>query len=514
MSRPTTWALLLSFMAASAIFVPACGRKEDTRTKEVAPSTEGTDKVGPFRISVRNRPEHPRVGDNTLAITIRDMTDAPVRRAQVLALISMPAMGAMPRMESRGSVREASGGVYEAKYGIAMAGEWDADIRIRHVSGTAEAIYRLSTSLKGLSFAGGTPPVGGGAPPAAGAPPGRGLPSVDVAGAVRIDPARRQAIGVKTEPVQARDLAATIRAAGRVTYDETRRSEVSLKFSGWVRDIRVDYTGKPVRAGEVLFTAYSPELLSAQQEYLSALGVGGEGEGAMGHGGSPASDPQLAAAAKERLLRWDIRPAQIETIGRTGKVIEALPIVAPTSGVVLEKSIVRGSAFTAGQTLYRIAPIHPVWVVASVYPYELSFVRSGMAANVLSPFLPEKSRSGKVSYIDPYLDPQTRTAQVRIVVPNARGDLKPDMFVDVVLSASLGKRLAIPESAVLYAGDRRVAFVDLGDGRFAPRNVTLGAKAGDYYEVLDGLKTGEIVVTSGNFLIAAESRLKSAAGRW
>jgi Cu(I)/Ag(I) efflux system membrane fusion protein len=194
--------------------------------------------------------------------------------------------------------------------------------------------------------------------------------------------------------------------------------------------------------------------------------------------------------------------------------MEALPILAPTSGIVLEKSVVQGSAFTAGQTLYKIAPVNPVWVIASVYPFELSFVRTGMAATVLSPFLPERSRAGKVAYIDPYLNPETRTAQVRVVVPNTRGELKPDMFVDVILSASLGNQLAIPESAVLYAGDRRVVFVDLGDGRFAPRAVTLGAKAGDEYEVLGGLRAGEIVVTSGNFLIAAESKLKSAAQKW
>ena len=181
---------------------------------------------------------------------------------------------------------------------------------------------------------------------------------------------------------------------------------------------------------------------------------------------------------------------------------------------MVEKSIVRGSAFSAGQTLYKIAPIDPVWVIASVYPYELPWVRTGMTASILSPFLPERSRAGKVSYIDPYLDPQARTAQVRVVVPNGRGDLKPDMFVDVLLIASRGKRLAIPESAVLYVGDKRLVFVDLGDGRFAPREVTLGAKAGDSYEVVSGLRAGEIVVTSGNFLIASESRLKSASQKW
>jgi Cu(I)/Ag(I) efflux system membrane fusion protein len=403
-------------------------------------------------------------------------------------------MGAMPKMESRGDLRESSAGVYEAKYGLAMAGEWDIGIRIRHAGETAEASYRLSTTLRGVSFTGGTPAIGA-------------SPAGDVPGAVRIDSARRQAIGVKTEAVRVRDLSTTIRAAGRVTYDETRRAEVSPKFSGWVRDIRVDYVGKPVRAGEVLFTAYSPELVSAQQEYLTALGIGSDG-------GAQSIDPEIAAAARARLLRWDVAPAQIEEIARAGKPFEALPILAPTTGVVLEKNIVQGSSFAAGQTLYKIAPIHPVWVIASVYPYELPWVRIGMTATILSPFLSEKSRAGTVSYIDPYLDPQARTAQVRVVAPNARGDLKPDMFVDVLLSASMGQRVAIPESAVLFVGDKRIVFVDLGDGRFAPRAVTLGVKAGDSYEVVSGLRAGEIIVTSGNFLIASESRLKSSAQKW
>jgi Cu(I)/Ag(I) efflux system membrane fusion protein len=501
-SVPAIVAALALTVALAATLVAGCGRKTDERGRSTAPQGAG-DPVGPFRLSVRNLPETPSVGDNRLEIAIRDTTGAPVRGADVEVLVSMQAMGAMPKMESRGELHEASRGVYEAKYGLAMAGEWDIGIRVRHASGTAEASYRLSTTLKGASFAGGTPPIG-----TAAANVGSGAPMpADVPGAVRIDSARRQAIGVKTEAVQVRDLSTTIRAAGRVTYDETRRTEVSPKFSGWVRDVRVDYTGKPVRAGEVLFTAYSPELVAAQQEYLTALGIGSDS-------GAQSIDPEIAAAARARLLRWDIAPAQIEEIARAGKPIEALPILAPTTGVVLEKNVVQGSSFSAGQTLYKIAPIHPVWVIASVYPYELPWVRTGMAATILSPFLSEKSRPGTVAYIDPYLDPQARTAQVRVVAPNVNGDLKPDMFVDVLLSASMGKRVAIPESAVLFVGDKRVVFVDLGDGRFAPRAVTLGAKAGDSYEVVSGLKAGEIVVTSGNFLIASESRLKSSAQKW
>jgi len=164
----------------------------------------------------------------------------------------------------------------------------------------------------------------------------------------------------------------------------------------------------------------------------------------------------------------------------------------------------------AGQLLYKIAPIHPVWVVASVYQYELALVRSGMAAVIETPFLPERSRNGRVSYVNPFLDPNTRTGEVRVTVPNARGDLKPGMFVDVMLERDLGTRLAIPTSAVLYEGDRSIVFVDLGPAGFAPREVALGTKAGDYVEVKAGIAPGDEIVTSGNFLIAAESKLKAA----
>jgi Cu(I)/Ag(I) efflux system membrane fusion protein len=497
MAAVLTGALLL------AAFSSGCGRKAAAPGGGAGGPIQG---VGLYRVSVQNRPAMPSVGDNRLVVTVADTTDAPVRGAELSVLVAMEAMGTMPRMESRGEVRETGPGVYEAKYDIGMAGEWDAVIRIRDArGGAAEGTYRLSTSLGGAAFLGGTPPAGQGS---AGA--GAAGSAGEIPGAVRIDPARRQEIGVRTSPVERRDLTQAVRAAGLVAYDETRRAEVSLKFGGWVRDIRVDYTGRPVRAGEVLFTVYSPELFAAQQEYLTALGRAAGGSTPTGAGG----DSSIAIAARRRLLLWDIAPQEIDAIARAGKPMEAVPIVAPVGGVVVEKNIVQGSALQAGQLLYKIAPIHPVWVMANVYPYELSLIRNGMGATILTPFLPEKSRLGRVSWLSPSMEAETRTAQIRIEVPNEHGDLRPGMYVDVALDVHLGKQIAIPEGAVLYVGDRRIVFVDLGDGRLAPREVTLGPRAGDHYAVLAGLKEGEIVVTSGNFLVAAESRLKAAESKW
>ncbi|HEX3113004.1 MAG TPA: efflux RND transporter periplasmic adaptor subunit [Candidatus Eisenbacteria bacterium] len=488
MKRWIARAGLLALLAVAALV--GCSKKESGTNEVAAPAAAGTPRqIGPFQVSVANRPGRPVVGDNILRVAVRDSAGRPLRGATLTALVSMPAMGAMPRMESRGDFRETKPGVYEATYGLPMQGDWDAALSIRASDGReVEAVYRISTNQSEVTFVEGT-----GAPGASSA-------AADV-DAVTIDPSRRQAIGIRTGPVTMQDLTVTIRAAGRITYDETRRAEISLKFSGWVRDIRVDYVGRQVRQGEILLTVYSPELLSAQQEYLEAL-----------NGGAGSSD--LAAAARQRLSLWDIDPATLDAIAASGKAMEKLPILAPVSGVVVEKNVVAGSSFTAGQTLYKIAPIHPVWVIANVFQYELPLVRVGMAARILTPFPGEPSRMGRVSNVNPFLDPETRTGEVRAVAPNPRGDLKPGMFVDVVLERRLGRRLAIPESAVLYSGDRRVVFVDLGDGRLAPRDVRLGAKAGDQYEVVGGLHEGEIVVISGNFLVAAEARLRSATGQW
>jgi Cu(I)/Ag(I) efflux system membrane fusion protein len=462
--------------------------------------------IGGLQIGVSNTPDPPHSGDNALTIVVRDAAGKPVHGAAVDAVVSMPGMGAMPRMESRGKVQEVSSGVYRAEYGLAMNGEWDVNVRVRPKSGAAaEAAFRLSTSTRGLAFASGTPAAGQ-APHSAAAPGTGSAPE----GVITIDAARRQEIGIRTAPVQSRELATIVRAAGRVTYDETRQSEVTLKFSGYVRELRVDFTGRPVRAGEVLFTAYSPELWSAQQEYIEALRATSDSSMAI----PGPSESALAIAARRRLQLWDITPAEIQQIAREGKPREAIPIVAPTSGVVTEKNVVRGSAFTAGQVLYKIAPLDPAWVIASVYQVDLPLLGLGMPAALTNPYLDEHSRHGRVSFISPALQAETRTGQVRVEVPNARGDLKPGMFVNVELSVALGRRLAVPESAVLPTGERRIVFVDLGEGRLAPRDVQLGARAGDYFEVLSGLKAGEIVVTSGNFLVAAESKLKSATQKW
>ncbi|HVS64643.1 MAG TPA: efflux RND transporter periplasmic adaptor subunit [Thermoanaerobaculia bacterium] len=329
-------------------------------------------------------------------------------------------------------------------------------------------------------------------------------------GVIRVDAQRRQEIGVRTAPVEARPVETTIRAVGTVTYDETKLSAVSLKYEGWIERLYVAETGQPVSRGQPLLALYSPALLSAQEELLIALAS----QSAARETELPQRADYLVAAARRRLSLWDLSARQIDEIARTGQPVKSVPVFSPVSGFVVEKNVVEGQAVKPGETLYRIAGLDRVWIDAEVYESELPLVQVGQLVEVTLPYLPSKSFSGRVGYIYPYLEGGTRTGKVRVELPNPELELKPEMYANVVFRVKVGERVVVPEEAVIYAGPRRLVFVDLGEGRLQPREIEVGLKVGDAYEVLSGLREGEVVVTSGNFLIAAESRLKSATEKW
>ena len=324
-------------------------------------------------------------------------------------------------------------------------------------------------------------------------------------GIIFVDAQRRQLIGVKTGMVERVPLSVTIRPVGRVVYDETRLADVSLKYRGWIRTLHVAESGQRVKKGQTLFTIYSPELYTAQEDFLTAY---------RSRQATGARADYLVESARQRLRLWDLPGWQIDQLAERGKPWEAVPIVSPASGYVIEKNVVEGGTVEAGQRLYRIAQLDEVWVEAEVYESELPHVAVGQKAVVTLPYLPGKELEGRVSFVYPYLDGPTRTAKVRVELPNADMTLKPDMYANVMLSADLGQRLVVPESAVIYAGPRRLVFLDLGEGRLKPQQIEVGAKANGVIEVLSGLEAGDTVVTSANFLIAAESRLKSATEHW
>jgi Cu(I)/Ag(I) efflux system membrane fusion protein len=327
---------------------------------------------------------------------------------------------------------------------------------------------------------------------------------------IRIDPARRQEIGVRTERVARQSLSSQIRAVGMVVYDETRLADVTLKIPGWIGELEVDEPGQYVRKGQRLFTLYSPELYATQEELLTAV----RSQKAAAEAGSTRRVDYLVNAARKRLRLWDLSESQIDRIAETGELLEYLPILSPVSGYVVEKNVVAGAAVKPAERLFRIAGIDRVWVEAEVYESELPLVEVGQQATVTLPYAPGQAFTGKVSFIYPFLQGETRTAKIRVALPNPKLVLKPDMYANVTIERDLGDRLTVPEQAILYAGERAFVFLDLGDGRLRPKQVKTGLVTDDRIEVLSGLSPGDVVVTSGNFLVAAEARLKMAMEQW
>ena len=325
-----------------------------------------------------------------------------------------------------------------------------------------------------------------------------------------VDAARRQEIGVRTEVARLEQVNVSVRAVGRVVYDESRLSEVTVKYEGFVGKLHVDRTGDRIQRGQVLFEIYSPELYATQEELLAAL----ESQRRARDTAAPDRADYLVSAAKQRLRLWDLSDGQIARVSAVGEPIQYLPVLARSSGYVVEKNIVEGSMVVPGQVLYRIAALDRVWIEAAVYESELPLIEVGQRAEVTLPYQPQRRFEAEVSFIYPYLERETRTGTVRLILANPNLELKPEMYVNVSLLTRRGEQLTVPEEAVLYAGDRRLVFVDLGEGRLEPRTVEIGVRSGDRIEIASGLEAGEVVVTSGNFLIAAESRLKSAIGKW
>jgi Cu(I)/Ag(I) efflux system membrane fusion protein len=330
-------------------------------------------------------------------------------------------------------------------------------------------------------------------------------------GTVQITPEKQQLIGVKIGTVEMRPLEKVIRTVGRVDYDEKRLVTISTKIGGWVEELYVDFTGKFVRQGDPLLTIYSPELVSTQEEYLIALRARKDlmtspFAEVSGSGNS------LAESARRRLKLWDITDDQIKTLEESGQPKKTLTLYSPSSGVVLERAVSKGTSVMPGMALYKLADLSVVWVLADIYEYELPFIRLGQSAAVQLSYLPGETFTGKAIYIYPYLDANTRTAKVRFEFPNPHGKLKPEMYANVEIKVHMGQRLAVPEGAIIDTGIRQMAIIDKGSGYFEPREVKVGAKVDNYYEVIKGLKAGEKVVTSANFLIDSESRLKEAMG--
>jgi Cu(I)/Ag(I) efflux system membrane fusion protein len=329
---------------------------------------------------------------------------------------------------------------------------------------------------------------------------------------VELDPERVQAMGIRTERVAARPFTSTLRTVGIVEIDETRVAHVQTKFEGWIENLHVDFVGKPVTAGQPLFSVYSPELVAAQEEYVLALkSAEGDREGPMAAEIDRWSR-SLVDAARRRLARWDIPAVEIERLERERTPRRALTINSPVSGIVLKKTAVRGMNVEPGMDMFTIADFSRVWVQADVYERDMPYVRVGQSARLSLEALPGRTLHGRVEFISPTVDETTRTVKVRLEFENRRGLLKPGMYTTAELTLDMGRGLALPEEALIDTGQQKIVFVARGGGRFEPREVQLGSKVDSFYQVLSGLAAGEEVATSAQFLLDSESRLKAAGG--
>ena len=328
---------------------------------------------------------------------------------------------------------------------------------------------------------------------------------------VEIPVDKQQLIGVKVVEVAVKTLQKTIRTVGRIEYDERRMSTVNMKFEGWIEKLHVDYTGRYVKKGEPLAEIYSPELIATQQELINLTKWTKQSKEVKDENISQMllrDSETIVEAAKQRLRLWDISDAQIKKIEETGKPIRTLTLYSPVSGYVVQKMAFQGMKVMPGEKLFDIVDLSSVWIISDIYENEISLVREGQTAVISLSYFPGKDFTAKIDYIYPALSGDTRTSKIRFTIPNPGGKLKPQMFTNVEIKIPIGKKLAVPDDAVLDTGQRQIVYVDKGDGNFEPREVMLGARAEGFREVLKGLKAGEKVATSATFLIDSEAQLK------
>lgn len=522
---------------------------DDKMSADPSPNknAQGYYTVGKYRVKVEalGASDVMSVGSNRLRVTVQDMNNSPVHGATVRVAAqhdpdrdqtSDSMTGSNATMEDKNNslssrnteaapFKSAGDGVYRGTIELPDEGDYALAVDVNtEAQGHGDLVLAFTTGEDGLHAATATPEgiayytcsmhtsvreAGPGQCP---------ICSMDLrpvsneevqSGVITIDARRRQLIGVETGKAVLKDLTKSIRAVGRVNYDERAISNVTLKFDAWIGDLKADYVGTHVDKGQMLFTVYSPELLSAQQEYLES----------RQRLASRGPNDSLVQAARKRLMLWDISAAQVRALERRGQPIEYLPIFASKGGTVVEKMMVEGSHMKTGDMLLRIADLSTVWIDAEVYEADLPLIEEGIPATVTLPYASSAPIEATVDYIYPYLDRETRTARIRLVLENPDGALKPDMYAEVHLQADLGQRLVVPEDAVLVAGESRVVFKDMNDsgenkGKLKPVRVKTGQSVDGWVEITQGLDPGDRVITSGNFLIAAEAKLKTGINQW
>jgi Cu(I)/Ag(I) efflux system membrane fusion protein len=512
--------ILRSFaLFALLVLAPAC-----RPVSERAAAFSGPD----LRVEVSLAAGEARTGDNELRLVVRDGAGRPVDDARVEVAYSMEMAGMAP-MGGRIAADAKGGGEYVAHLDLSMTGTWTLSLHASRPGGaTAHAEGSVRTGAREIALEAAhageadeieyyTCPMH---PSVHEARPGKcpicGMELVPVrkeaaaSGVVRVDPARLEKIGVRFATAVRAPLEREIRATGSVGWDETRLVDVTPRVSGTVVELAPNPLGAPIEKGALLARIYSPELWAAQRELRSALAA----QASAKSSGTPERADALVRAARARLRLFGLDDAEVARLAASAEPVEAVALRAPASGFLVEKRAVAGGPVEPGAPLFRIAPRGRVWVEARIPESDAALVAVGQVARLRSPALPGRELEAKIAYVYPELDAATRTLRARLELEDPDGVLRPGAWLEIVLVAPLGERVQVPAAAVIYAGPRRVVFVQRADGRLEPRDVAVGVVGRDSIEIVSGLEPGERVVASGNFLIAAESRLRSAVEPW
>ena len=436
------------------------------------PSSSEPVRVGELMVSAHLVPDPPTTGDNRLVVEIKDAQGHPVDGASLDFVVSMPAMGAMAEMRSRGQVHGRGGGIYDISYPLPVQGDWTIALRVTAPGhDAAELRLKVSPSRKGLVFE-------------ARDAEAEGMSSLADGGAgktMEVSPARQQLIGVTWGRVERRAMTLELRVPGKVEVDETQVADVTLRYPAFVEKLHVSQTGQRVHQGEPLLTLYSPDLFGAEQDFLVA---------------SRGGNTPLVAAAVERLKLWGFTAEQVQRLTDRGIAEPRVTVRAPVSGVVLMKNVVEGTRAETGiQSDASVAAI-------------------GQQAVMTVPGLPGATWTGRVSFIYPTMDERTRSLRLRLEFENSQATLRPGMYSDVVVHVPLGDRLSVPESALLRSGEHAYVFVRRGKGRLQPVEVEPGVSSGEFIEVRSGLGAGDEVATAATFLLSSEAQLRDALPRW
>ncbi len=496
-----------------------CDFKADNAAKAVS----GTDSIqaGQLQVQIALEESPPAVGENTLLIHVKDQQGKALNNATVRAVAEMPAMGSMPAMRSAANIKSVGEGRYKGTFDLAMKGEWPlaVDIAWEDESGQSQhvdLVFDMATGREGLTLVS-APAAGEVAyhtcsmhPSVKSATPGTcpicGMDLVPVtrdelsSGTIRVDENRRQTVGIKTGEVVRKLFHFPLRLQGKIAFDQSRVKAINLQYGGWVSEIQALEPGQRFNRGEPLFSLYSPELFALQEAHYQS------------YKRDPAKNSPTLQASRERLRLAGLLPEQIQTIERRGAQSH-IPILAPQPLVIVSSQLTEGAAVQRGQSVLQTASLDKVWVEAYAYEQDIPLLHEGMSArvNLLNSGVEKETR---VDLISPFVSGTTRSTRVRLSLQNPHNTFAPGQFADVWLYKRLGEQLLVPLDAVVVAGDRRIVFKDLGEGRLQPVKVETGYNDGQHIVIRKGLAEGDRIVTSGVFLIAAESKLKLGSDAW